>query len=284
MAAIDNYTIFWLKELIISKSAYYGSRLIISAILLVLGYFAIKIIKKIILRYDKKIKMDASLTNFMENTIGVVLWAILIIIILATLGVNITGFIAGIGIIGFIVGFALKDTLGNLAAGVFILFHKPFEVGHWINVAGIVGGVEKIGIAACTLNAPDGTRITIPNSRIWGDVIQNYHGNPVRKLFNLEVGISYKDDIGKAIKIIEGILKKDKRILKDPPPQVVVKGFGDSSVNIAVRPAVSKDDYWDVYFNTIRKIKEEFDKKGITIPFPQRTVWLNEMKRKKTPI
>jgi len=280
MAITDNYTLFRIKESLIAKGAYLGPRLVIALVLLILGYFTIKIIKKIVFKYDKKIRMDASLANFMENTIGVVMWAILLIIVLASLGLNVTGLIAGLGIIGFILGFALKDTLGNLAAGVFILLHKPFAIGHWINVAGITGSVERIGIAACTLKAPDGTKITVPNSKVWGDVIQNYHGNPVRKLYNLEVGISYADDIGKAIKIIQEILKKDKRVLKDPSPQVVVKGFGESSVDIAVRPSVKKDDYWGVYFDNVRKIKEEFDKNGITIPFPQRDLWIKEKGKK----
>ncbi len=266
---------------LLKKLIEYSPRLILALIILVVGFFAIKITKKLVLKISPKIRFDKSIKNFLENTVGVVMWTILIIIILANLGVNVSGLIAGLGIAGFVIGFALKDTLGNLASGMFILFHKPFEVGHWINIGGTVGGVEKIGIAACTLNAPDGTRITIPNSRIWGDIIQNYHGNPVRKLFNLEVGISYSDDIGKAIKIIQDILKKDKRVLKDPPPQVVAKGFGDSSINIVARPAVSKDDYWDVYFDTVKAIKEGFDKNGITIPFQQRDVWIKKEKRKK---
>ncbi|MCH8329341.1 MAG: mechanosensitive ion channel family protein, partial [Nanoarchaeota archaeon] len=210
----------------------------------------------------------------------VVLWFILLVIVLANLGIDVTGLIAGLGIMGFIVGFALKDTLGNLASGVFILFHKPFKVGDWIKVAGIVGGVERVGIAACVLKSPDNTKITIPNSKIWGDVIQNFHGNPTRKMRNLEIGISYDSNIDKAIRIINNVLKKDKRILKDPEPQIVVSSLGDSSVNISIRPSMKKEDYWGVYFDTIKKIKEEFDKKGIGIPFPQRDVWIKEMSKK----
>ena len=111
--------------------------------------------------------------------------------------------------------------------------------------------------------------------------IENKTGNPVRKIFNLNIGISYSDDIGKAIKIINDVLKKDKRVLKDPEPQVVVKELGDNSVNIAVRPAVKKEDYWGVYFDVIRKIKEQFDKNKITIPFPQRDVWMKQSRKSK---
>ena len=97
---------------------------------------------------------------------------------------------------------------------MFILFHKPFKVDDWINIDGVVGGVEHVGVAACTLKSPDGVKITIPNSKIWSGTILNYHGNKIRKLFNLEIGISYSDDIGKAMKIINEILKKDKAVLE----------------------------------------------------------------------
>ncbi|MBW2976983.1 mechanosensitive ion channel family protein [Candidatus Woesearchaeota archaeon] len=259
------------------KSAAYAPKLVTAAIILVIGYAIIKILVKITEKFFDRVKIDRSVETFLENIAKVLLWVILLTVILANLGVNVSGLIAGLGIAGFVIGFALKDTLGNLASGVFILFHKPFKVGDWINVGGVVGGVERMGIAACVLKSPDNIKITIPNSKIWGDVIQNYTGNPMRKIFNLEVGISYDSNIDKAIRAINEILKKDSRVLKDPQPQVVVKSLGDNSVNIAVRPAVKKDDYWPLYFDLVKKIKEEFDRKGIAVPFPQRDVWIKEM-------
>lgn len=265
----------------LTKLSSYMPKFFTALIVVVIGYFAIKIITKLVEKFFDKIDFDRGVETFIENGIKVVLWIVLIIILLANIGVNVSGLIAGLGIMGFIVGFALKDTLGNLASGVFILFYKPFRVGDWVNLAGITGGVEKIGIAACELKSPDNIKITIPNSKIWGDVIQNYTGNNTRKLYNLEVGISYSSDIDKAIKIISDILKKDKRVHKDPEPQIVVKGLGDNSVNIAARPSVNKEDYWSVYFDTIKKIKEEFDKNAIGIPFPQRDVWIKEASKEK---
>ena len=123
----------------------------------------------------------------------------------------------------------------------------------------------------------DNIKITIPNKKIWGDVIQNYTGNKFRKLFNLEVGISYDSDIDKAIKIINSVLSKDNRVLKDPAPEVVVKSLSESSVVIAIRPAVKGSDYWPSYFDILKSIKQEFDKNGIKIPFPQRDIWVKEM-------
>ncbi len=268
------------KEQLIDKALTYVPKLIVVLIFLVIGFFVIKLIKKGVAKFFDKVNFDRALETFVENITGIVLWIILLVIILANLGVDVSGMIAGLGIMGFIVGFALKDTLGNLASGIFILFHKPFKIGDWVKIGGVVGGVERVGVAACILRSPDGVKITIPNSKIWGDTIQNYTGNSIRKIFNLEVGISYSDDIGKAIKVIEDLLKKDKRVLKDPKPQIVVKSLGDNSVNIAVRPAINKKDYWGVYFDTIRAIKEEFDKNKISIPFPQRDVWVKEMKKK----
>src|SRR3989338_10223936 len=263
------------------KAVSYIPKFISAVIILFVGYIIIKIITKIMEKFFAKVDFERSVEIFLENAAKVILWAVLLVVILANLVVDVTGLIAGLGIMGFIAGFALKDTLGNLASSDLILFHKPFVIGDSINIGGVTGNVERIGIAACVLQSPDNIKITIPNSRIWGDIIQNYTGNPTRRLFNLEVGISYSSDIDKAIKIINEILKKDARVLKDPAPQVVVKNLGDSSVNIAVRPAMKKEDYWELYFDLVKTIKEQFDKNGIIIPFPQRDVWIKDSSRKK---
>ena len=259
----------------------YMPKIISVTLTAVLGYFVIKIITKIITKFFDKVDFDRGVETFIENAVKVILWIVLLIVILANLGVNVSGLVAGLGIMGFVVGFALKDTLGNLASGIFILFYKPFNVHDFVKVGGVKGEVLKIGIAACELRSPDKVKITIPNNKIWGDVIENYTGNKIRKMYNLEVGISYDSNIDKAIKIINDILKKDKRVLKDPAPQIAVRSLGDNSVNLIVRPSMKKEDYWDVYFDTIKKIKEEFDKNKIGIPFPQRDIWIKEMSKKK---
>ncbi len=265
----------------VEKLTGYIPQLITIAVILVIGYIIIRILTHLVEKFFEKAKFDRGIETFIENIVKVSLWIVLIIVALSNLGINVAGLIAGLGIAGIIIGFALQDTLSNLASGIFILFHKPFKVGDWINIGGVVGGVESMGIAACVLKSPDNVKITIPNSKIWKDTIQNYTGNPTRKIFNLEVGISYDSNIDKAIKIVHKILKNDKRVLKDPEPQVVTKSLGDSSVNIAVRPAVKKEDYWAVYFDLVKTIKEEFDKNGISIPFPQTDVWIKETPKAK---
>tara|TARA_Y100000031_G_C8180299_1_gene366111 strand:- start:22 stop:855 length:834 start_codon:yes stop_codon:yes gene_type:complete len=266
---------------ILEQSTAYLPKIIGVVVILVVGYLVIKILVKLIEKFFDKVDFDRGAETFIENGVKVIFWIILLIIVLANLGVNVSALVAGLGIMGFVVGFALKDTLGNLASGVFILFYKPFRIHDWVKVGGITGEVLKIGIAACELKAANQTKITIPNNKIWGDVIENLTGNKVRKMYDLEIGISYSSNIDKAIKIIQDILKKDKRVLKDPQPQVVVRSLGDSSVNISIRPTTKKEDYWSVYFDSIKKIKEEFDKNKIEIPFPQRDVWVKEMRKAK---
>jgi len=125
-----------LKDEFVAKAIDYAPKLIITIILFIVGLFLIKIIKKAVSKFFKKIDVEKALKTFIDNSISIVLWALLLVIILANLGVNVSGLIAGLGIMGFIVGFALKDTLGNLASGLFILFYKPFKVGDTVSVGG----------------------------------------------------------------------------------------------------------------------------------------------------
>jgi len=259
----------------------YLPKIISVVVILVVGYIIIKILTKLIVKFFDKVDFDRTVETFIENLVKVALWLVLIIVLLGNLGVNVSGLIAGLGIMGFVVGFALKDTLGNLASGIFILFYKPFKVHDWVKIGGVTGEVIRIGIAACELKEANQTKVTIPNNKIWGDIIENFTGNKYRKMYDLEIGISYDSNIDKAIKIINDILKKDKRVLKEPAPQVVVRSLGDNSVNISVRPSTNRNDYWSVYFDTIKKVKEEFDKAGISIPFPQRDIWIKEMPKGK---
>lgn len=259
---------------IIAKSVEFAPRLVAAAIILVLGYILISIIGRALAKFFSKVRFDRSIEIFMENAARVALWIILFIVLLANLGVNVTGLIAGLGIMGIILGFALQDTLGNLASGLFILFNKPFEVGDWIKIGTIVGGVERIGIAACILVSADNVKITIPNKKIWGDIIQNYTGNPGRRKFNIEISVVENFNISEAIKIIRYILKKDERISKVSEPEIIVKSIGEASTLISIRPVVDEEYYWDVQFSLITAIKQEFEKKGIKVSIPQREVWI----------
>jgi len=244
-------------------------------IIIIVGYIAIKIISKLICRFFDKVDFDRAIETFIENAVKIGLWMVLIVVMLGNLGVDVSGLIAGLGIMGFIVGFALKDTLGNLASGIFLLFHKPFRVGDWVEVGGISGSVHSIGVAASEIHTLGNEKVTIPNSVIWGSPIKNFTGLKWRKS-NITFGISYENDINKAFKIIDKVIKKDERILKDPAPMMFVQELGDSSVNLAVRVCAKTDVFMDTVRDITKIVKEEFDKNKISIPFPQMDVHMKK--------
>ncbi len=261
----DEFSNFWVS---------YGPMLLSVILIFLIGFIIIRIISGGMKAFFSRVDFELSVENFLQKSVRIFLWIILILLILNNLGMEIGPLIAGLGIAGFVVGFALQNTISNFASGIFIMIYKPFITGDWIKTGDIVGEVKMIGMAATTLSAPDKKKIVIPNSKIWGSVIENFSASPTRKLFNLDVSISYEDNIDKAIRIINAIMKGNDKILKDPEPQVVVKELGENGVKIAVRPTVNREDYWDVFFFLNKKIKEEFDKNKITIPYPQRTVHL----------
>lgn len=196
---------------------------------------------------------------------------LIILAALATFGIQTTSFVAVLGAAGFAIGFALQGSLSNFAAGVLILVFRPYKVGDYIEAAGVAGAVKEIRLFNTVLATLDNIKIIVPNSKIYGDVIKNIWAYDTRRV-DLVFGISYDSPIQKAIEIIMNLIKEDDRILSDPEPMVAVSELADSSVNFVVRPWVKSEDYWPVFFDLTRKVKESFDENGIEIPFPQRVV------------
>jgi small conductance mechanosensitive channel len=218
-------------------------------------------------------KIDPSLAPIIRK---IVRFAILIITLLAVLGqfgVQTASLIAVLGAATLAIGLALQGTLSNVAAGVMILSFRPFNIDDFISVGGTSGTVTEIGLFVSRLKTVDGLAVILPNSKIWGDVITNFSRNDTRRL-DLTVGISYSDDMNKAIQIVKDILDNDERVLKDPAPLVAISELGDSSVNILARPWSHRSDFWQMKWDLTKRVKEEFDKNDISIPFPQRDVHL----------
>ena len=213
------------------------------------------------------------LKDFIVNITRKVVLLVGFVIALSMLEVNIGPLLAAIGAVGFIMGFALQGTLSNFAAGIMILIYRPYDIGDLVDVAGAFGKVDAMTIVSTTLRKPDNQKIVVPNNMVWGDIITNVTGTSKRRV-DLVFGIGYGDDIAKAQAILEDILANHDAILKDPEPVVKVHELADSSVNFVVRPWVGTDDYWDVYWDITRAVKERFDAEGVSIPFPQRDVHL----------
>ncbi|RDC72570.1 mechanosensitive ion channel family protein [Rhodovulum sp. 12E13] len=201
----------------------------------------------------------------------VVYWLVIavgLMVVLAALGVNITPLFALVGGASFIVAFALQDTLGNLAAGLMIMVNRPFDEGDYVTVAGVGGTVKTVSVVSTTVTTPDNQVIVIPNSKVWGDVIVNTTASETRRV-DLVFGIGYDDSIELAQETLEQVIGNHPKVLADPAPVIRVNELGESSVNFVARPWVRAEDYWDVYWDLTRQVKEAFDARGLTIPFPQ---------------
>jgi small conductance mechanosensitive channel len=196
-----------------------------------------------------------------------------ILIILSQLGISLGPLLAGLGVIGFIAGFALQDSLSNFAAGVMILLYRPYDVGDFVDVGGVLGTVDKMSLVSTSLLTIDNQLYIVPNSKIWGDVIKNVTAQKLRRV-DMVFGISYSDDIEKAEAMLADILKSHDKVLDYPESMIRLHTLGESSVDFIVRPWVKVDDYWDVYWDVTRSVKMRFDDEKISIPFPQRDVHL----------
>jgi len=262
---------YWDK--ILEMASLYGVKIITALIVFVVGRWIAKGIRSLIKRLMEKGNVDPILIGFTSNIAYIALLAFVVVAALGQLGIQTTSFIAILGAAGLAIGLALQGSLANFAAGFLMIIFRPFNVGDYIQGAGMEGIVEQIQIFTTTLTTLDNKTVIIPNAKLTEDNIINWTVKGTRRV-DLVFGIGYGDDIDKARKIIEDVLGRDQRILKDPETQISVAELGDSSVNFVVRPWVKSDDYWDVYMDTTENIKKAFDEKGINIPFPQRDVHL----------
>jgi len=262
--------IIQLQELI----TLYGLKIIAAIAIFLFGWIISKFIRSFIKKLLTKMDVDKMLVSFTSSITYVALLAFFVIAALGQVGVQTTSFIAVIGAAGLAIGMALQGSLANFAAGVLMIIFKPFKTGDYIEGAGTAGTVEEIGIFTMKLKSPDNKEIIIPNNKILSDNIINYSAKEIRRV-DIVAGVSYKDDIDKVRKVLTKILEGDNRVLKDPAPTIAVLELAESSVNFVVRPWVKTSDYWDVYFTTQENIKKRFDEEGITIPFPQQDLHID---------
>lgn len=251
----------------------YGPKLILAILVLIIGMWIIKGIKKLVTKAMQKGQVEISLQKFLISMVTVLLKVLLLISVASMVGIATTSFIAILGAATFALGLALQGSLSNFAGGVLILLLKPFKVGDVIEAQGFVGKVHGIQIFNTSMKTFDNKMIYIPNGSLSNGSITNYSQEPVRRV-DMTFGIGYGDDIKKAKEVLERLVKEDTRILKDPAPLIAVSSLGDSSVNFALKVWCDTAEYWNVYFDMQEKVKLTFDQENISIPFPQTDVHL----------
>ncbi|WP_300391997.1 mechanosensitive ion channel domain-containing protein [Henriciella sp.] len=215
--------------------------------------------------------VDQTLAGFFASLVRWFVTAAVIIATLQVFGVQATSFVAVLGALTLAIGLSLQGALGNIASGVMIMLFRPYKVGDFVEIAGATGTVKDINLFQTYLSTVDNVKIIIPNTEAIDGVIQNYSGYTMRRC-DITFGIDYDDDMDKAVGIIRSLAEADERVLKDPEPFVKVTNLGDSSVDITARLWCEAADLWDLKFHMTKAVKEEFDKQGISIPFPHRTL------------
>ena len=219
------------------------------------------------LAFEKR-KVDVSLRSFLRHTIKIIFTVILILIVVQTLGVNVTSIIALFSAATLAIGMAWSGTAQNFAGGIMILLMKPYRVGDFISAQGQSGTVRDIKLFSTVITTPDNQTIFVPNNSIATAIVDNYSTADLRRV-DWTVGISYGDSIEAARKALLDILAADSRLLADPAPVVWVAALADSSVNLTVRAWVRNADYWNVFFENNERFYNELPQHGINFPFPQ---------------
>ena len=239
-------------------------------IVLVIGLWLAGRIKKIVaLGLKKSGRVDETLASFLSSLAYYGLVALVIITTLGIFGVPTTSFAAVIGAAGLAIGLALQGTLGHVASGVMLLGFRPFNVGDYIEAGGHSGTVKAITLMATELATLDNRKIILPNGAVWSSAIVNYSAHETRRL-DLIFGVSYSDDLRKAMAAVKAEVYAETRILADPEPVIVIDSLGDSSVNILCRIWTASADLFPVKWALTQAVKERFDAEGVTIPFPTR--------------
>ncbi len=252
----------------------YGLNLVGALVLLVVGWIVAGWVRKVTFRVVGRVPgVDDTLQPLMATLARYLVLIFVAIAVLAQFGVQTTSIIALFGAAGIAVALALQGTLSNIAAGIMLLFLRPFKVGEYIDAEGIAGTVDEIGLFTTEFHTYDGIYLMVPNAQIWNRSIKNYSRLPTRRL-DIEVGIAYHEDIAAAFAALNELLEQEARVLGDPPHQVMVSNLADSAVTLNLRCWTNSGDYWGLRFDMIRRCKEVLDAAGITIPFPQRDVHL----------
>jgi small conductance mechanosensitive channel len=253
----------------------WGINITMALVIFIVGRMVVRLVVNITKKLMIRAKTDEMLVGFLSSIMRWILLLFVIIAALGQLGVDTTSLIALLGAAGLAIGLSLQGSLQNFAAGVMLIVFRPFQKGDFVEIGGTTGVVEEIGIFTSTLATPDNKEIIVPNGSIYSSTITNYSARDTRRV-DMVFGIGYGDDIQKAKRILSDIIAADERVLAEPAPVIVLGELGDSSVNFLVRPWVNSSDYWALLWETNEKVKQTFDDNGISIPFPQMDVHIDQ--------
>jgi small conductance mechanosensitive channel len=251
----------------------YAVNIALALVIFIVGKWLANTLTNVVVKLLQRSRMDDILISFVTSISKTILLLFVAIAALNQLGIDTTSLIALLGAAGLAVGLALQNSLQNFAAGVMLIVFRPFKAGDFVELAGVAGVVENIGIFSSVLRTGDNRELIIPNGAIYGGIITNYSARSTRRV-DMVFGVDYGDDLRAAKALLRSIILADERVLSEPEPVIAVSELADSSVNFIVRPWVNNADYWPVLWDTTEKVKLEFDAQGLSIPFPQMDIHL----------
>jgi small conductance mechanosensitive channel len=247
----------------------FGPRLLVAILILVAGHFVGGWAARATSRMLSRFHLEPPVSALIERAVRILVFGLFFIVALQNLGVELLPLIAGLSVAGAGIALAAQGVLGNVVAGLTIIFTRPFRVGDYVSIAKEEGQVLAIDLFSTTLGHADLSKIVIPNRKIVGEILHNY--GRLRQL-TIEVGIAYGADIGAALQEVQQVLARNPRVLKDPAPGIAVTRLADSCIVLAACPWVGVADYGAASGEIPRAIAETFRARGIAIPFPQREV------------
>ena len=256
-------------DLVIDFFVKYSFQVLGAVIILIVGVIVARWTASFLLKLFEKKKLDITLSKFIVSSIKLIIIAFAMIVAIGKFGITIAPFVAALAAMAFGVSFAIQGPVANYGAGLIIILTRPFVVGNTITVAGVNGVVEEVKLGATILTDEDGVKITIPNRHITGEIL---HNSEEWKIVEEVVGISYSSNPEDAINIVKKSLDQFEEISKDPPAQVGIQAFGDSSINIGYRYWVPTIKYFQTLYKVNLAVYKQLIQEGVEIPFPQRDV------------
>lgn len=252
-----------IKKLILE----YSPKFVVAVLILLVGLWATSFITKTAKKIMVKRNVEVTLSTFIGNLIFWTLRILLFVTVISKLGIETSSFVAILGAAGLAIGLSLQGSLSNFAGGILIILFKPFRIGDFIEAQNVLGTVKDIKIFSTVITSPDNKQIVIPNAALSNGVITNYTANGFRRV-DLIISVDYKTDLQLAKSTLEKILKSIPEVLPEPAAVVFINNLATSSIDFAVRPFTSNENYWKVKSEVLEKTKVTFDQIGIEIPYP----------------
>jgi small conductance mechanosensitive channel len=253
----------------------WGLKILAAIALYIVGWSIARLTRRSLGKLFARTDFDETLEVFLTSLAYWTVLAFTMVAVLGAFGIQTASIVAILASAGLAIGLAMQGTLSNFASGFMILLFRPFKLGDFIEAGGVSGTVSVVGLFSTGLETPDNVHIIVPNGRIFGETIKNYSFNDTRRV-DLVLGVSYDDDLSKALAVIERVLAAESRILPEPAPVTAVHELADSSVNLVVRPWCRRTDYWAMRWDLTRTLKEELEAAGCSIPYPQRDVHVHQ--------